>query len=70
MGLDVDYADGQTPLDEDKKEGLLIPTIATRVELDGFPVICTGSNKKSLFNTKLVFKKIGNNSMPIFLTGG
>ena len=36
MGLDLDYADGQTPLDEDEKEGLLIPTIATRGELDEF----------------------------------
>jgi hypothetical protein len=27
---------GQTPLDEDAKEGLLIQTIATRCELDEF----------------------------------
>jgi Fic-DOC domain mobile mystery protein B len=36
MGLDIDYIDGQTPLDEDEKEGLLIPAIATRAELDEF----------------------------------
>jgi Fic-DOC domain mobile mystery protein B len=36
MGLDLDYIDGQTPLDEDEKEGLLIKTIATRGELDEF----------------------------------
>lgn len=36
MGLDVVYIDGQTPLDEDEKEGLLIKTIATRGELDEF----------------------------------
>lgn len=36
MGLDIDYIDGQTPLDEEEKEGLLIPTIATRGELDEF----------------------------------
>lgn len=36
MGLDLAYIDGQTPLDEDEKEGLLIPTIATREELDEF----------------------------------
>ncbi|MFP5039526.1 mobile mystery protein B [Parasediminibacterium sp. JCM 36343] len=36
MGLDLDYIDGQTPLDEDEKEGLLIPTIATHGELDEF----------------------------------
>ncbi len=36
MGLNIDYLDGQTPLDEDEKEGLLIPSIATRAELDEF----------------------------------
>jgi Fic-DOC domain mobile mystery protein B len=36
MELDFDYIDGQTPLDEDEKEGLLIQTIATRGELDEF----------------------------------
>lgn len=36
MGLDIDYIDGQTPLDEDEKEGLRISTIATRGELDEF----------------------------------
>ena len=36
MGLDIDYIDGQTPLGEDEKEGLLIPTIVTRGELDEF----------------------------------
>lgn len=36
MGLDQNYIDGQTPLDEDEKDGLLIPTIATRGELDEF----------------------------------
>ena len=36
MGLNLEYINGQTPLDEDEKEGLLIPTIATRTELDEF----------------------------------
>ena len=36
MGLDLDYIDGQTPLDEDEKDGLLLPTIVTREELDEF----------------------------------
>ena len=36
MGLDLDYIDGQTPLDDDEKEGLLIPEISTRGELDEF----------------------------------
>ena len=36
MGLDFDSIDGQTPIEEEEKEGLLIPTIATRGELDEF----------------------------------
>lgn len=36
MGLSLDYIDGQTPLDEDEKEGLLIKSITTRAELDEF----------------------------------
>jgi len=36
MGLALNYIDGQTPLDEEEKDGLLIPTIATRGELDEF----------------------------------
>ncbi len=36
MGLDFDPAVGQTPLNEDEREGLLIPTVTTRGELDEF----------------------------------
>ncbi|HLG38061.1 MAG TPA: mobile mystery protein B [Chitinophagaceae bacterium] len=36
MGLDFDYTDNQTPLEEDEKEGLLIKSITTRAELDEF----------------------------------
>jgi Fic-DOC domain mobile mystery protein B len=36
MGLDLEYIDGQTPLEEEEKEGLLISTISTRGELDEF----------------------------------
>ena len=36
MGLDLDHIDGQTPIDDEEKDGLLIPTIATRCELDEF----------------------------------
>jgi Fic-DOC domain mobile mystery protein B len=36
MGLNLDDIDGQTPLDDDEKEALLIPTITTRGELDEF----------------------------------
>jgi Fic-DOC domain mobile mystery protein B len=36
MGLDFKYQDGQTPLDEDEKEGLKIKSITTQKELDEF----------------------------------
>ena len=36
MGLEIDYLDGQTPLNEEEKEGLRIPSITTREELDEF----------------------------------
>lgn len=36
MGLELEYINGQTPLDEDEKEGLLIPTVTTRGDLDEF----------------------------------
>jgi hypothetical protein len=36
MGLDFELINGQTPLDEEEKDGLLIPTITTRGELDEF----------------------------------
>jgi Fic-DOC domain mobile mystery protein B len=36
MGLNLIYGDGQTLLDEDEREGLLISTITNRAELDEF----------------------------------
>ncbi|TBH72679.1 mobile mystery protein B [Aquirufa antheringensis] len=36
MGLMIEYIDGQTPLNEEEKEGLRIPSITTREELDEF----------------------------------
>jgi Fic-DOC domain mobile mystery protein B len=36
MGLDFQLIDGQTPLNEKESEGLLIPGITTRQELDEF----------------------------------
>lgn len=36
MGLNLEYIGGQTPLDEDETEGLLIDSITTRQELDEF----------------------------------
>jgi Fic-DOC domain mobile mystery protein B len=36
MGLEINYIDGQTPLSEEEKDGLKIPSITTREELDEF----------------------------------
>ena len=36
MGLNSDYIDGQTPLNEEEQNGLFIPSITTREELDEF----------------------------------
>lgn len=36
MGLNSDYIDGQTPPNEEEQNGLLIPSITTREELDEF----------------------------------
>ena len=36
MGLNIEYLEGQTPLDEDEKEDLIIRTISNRGELDEF----------------------------------
>jgi len=36
MGLNLEYINGQTPIEEDEKEDLLIETISTRKELDEF----------------------------------
>lgn len=34
MGFEIKYDEGQTPLSEEEKEGLLIPSVTTRSELD------------------------------------
>lgn len=36
MGLNLDYLEGQTPIDEDEKDGLKIKSISTRGDLDEF----------------------------------
>lgn len=36
MGLEIEYSPGQTPLEEEEKEGLKILTITTKGELDEF----------------------------------
>ena len=54
MGLNLDYTDGQTLLDEDEKEGLKIKTIATRGELDEFEQL--NIEKAVLWTMKRKFK--------------
>lgn len=58
MGLDFDLTDGQTPLDEDEKEGLLIPTITTRGELDEFEQLGVERAIEWLLSRKLAADKI------------
>ena len=58
MGLDLDYSDGQTPLDEDEKEGLLIPTISTRGELDEFEQLGVEKANEWLLSRKISIDKI------------
>ncbi len=58
MGLDLDYAEGQTPLDEDEKEGLLIPSITTRSELDEFEQLDVEKAIEWLLAVKLNISKI------------
>lgn len=58
MGLVLDYSDGQTPLDEDEKEGLLIPTITTLAELDEFEQLGVEKANEWLLSRKLDSNKI------------
>lgn len=53
MGLDLDNIDGQTPLDEDEKESLLITTISTRGELDEFEQVNIEDTIQWLLNRKI-----------------
>jgi len=64
MGLEMEYINDQTPLDEDEKEGLLIATITTRSDLDQFEqlniekavawTIHRNFNKNSLFTEDFI----------------
>ena len=58
MGLDIDYNEGQTPLDEDEKEGLLIKQITTRGELDEFEQLGVEKANEWLWGRKLDTNKI------------
>ncbi|MGA8263929.1 MAG: mobile mystery protein B [Ignavibacteriaceae bacterium] len=58
MGLDLNYINGQTPLDEDEKEDILIKTITTRSELDEFEQLYIEEAKVWLLKTKLDVNRI------------
>jgi len=58
MGLDFDYTNGQTPLDEDEKDGLLVPTITTRGELDEFEQLGVEKTNEWLLTKTFTARKI------------
>jgi len=58
MGLELNYEDGQTPLDEEEKEGLLIKTITTHQELDEFEQLNIEQAIQWLMKRKLKKEKI------------
>jgi Fic-DOC domain mobile mystery protein B len=58
MGLELNYYNGQTPLDEDEKDGLLVKTITTRSELDEFEQLNIEEAKVWLLKTAFTVDKI------------
>ncbi|MDO9579064.1 MAG: mobile mystery protein B [Bacteroidales bacterium] len=58
MGLDFKYIDGQTPLSEEEKEGLLIKSITTRGELDELEQLNIEKAVEWTLNNKFVKEKI------------
>lgn len=60
MGLDLDYIDGQTPIDEDEKEGLRIETISTKAELDEFEQLNIEEALQWVFGKKFTAETIFN----------
>ena len=58
MGLELNYKDGQTPLDEDEKEGLKIKSITTQGELDEFEQLSIEKAVEWTIRTNLKAEKI------------
>ena len=58
MGLEFDYKDGQTPLDEEEKEGLKIKSITTQGELDEFEQLNIEKAVEWTIHTKFKTEKI------------
>jgi len=58
MGLTIEYIEGQTPLNEEEKEGLRIPSIATREELDEFEQLNIEKAIQWTFGKKLKLEQL------------
>jgi Fic-DOC domain mobile mystery protein B len=58
MGLNLKYANGQTPLDEDENEGLRIKSITTQKELDEFEQLNIEKAVEWTMRSKLKSEKI------------
>ncbi|MGJ8742955.1 mobile mystery protein B [Polaribacter sp.] len=58
MGLKFDYKIGQTPLDENEKEGLKISSISTQGELDEFEQLNIEKAVEWTIHTRLKLEKI------------
>ncbi|MBP5998887.1 MAG: Fic family protein [Sediminibacterium sp.] len=79
MGLNLTYNDGQTPLDEDEKEGMLVKSIVTRGELEEFAIrfkhrlvsihcFPNGNGRHSRMIADIMIEKIYQ--LPVFSWGG
>ncbi|MCM4153944.1 mobile mystery protein B [Arenibacter sp. N53] len=58
MGLELKYDDGQTPLDEEEKEGIKIKSITTQEELDEFEQLNIEKAVEWTIHSKLTPEKI------------
>ncbi|MEM6685604.1 MAG: mobile mystery protein B [Bacteroidota bacterium] len=58
MGLELNYVDGQTPLDEEEKEGLKMPSITLQRELDELEQLNIEKAVEWTIRTKLKPEKV------------
>ena len=58
MGLTIEYIDGQTPLNEEERDGLRIPSISTREELDEFEQLNIEKAIQWTFGKKLKIEQL------------
>lgn len=60
MGLDFETTEGQTPLDEDERDALLIKTITTRGELDEYEQIGVEKAMEWTLRKKITVEQVVN----------